>query len=66
MKNKQQRHVQNPMLWMSRIGHYKRSCHKLKKDNNNKRNREEAHMIQEMKEEEKNQNKEGPLDLYYD
>ena len=40
-------------------GHYKRNCPKLKKENNNKRKREEAHMTQKQK-------KEDPLDLYYD
>ena len=46
-------------------GYYKRNCPKLKKDNN-KRKREEAHVIQEMKEEENKQKKEDPSDLYYD
>ena len=36
-------------------GHYKRNCPKLKKDNNNKRKRKEAHMTQEVKEEDKKQ-----------
>ena len=47
-------------------GHYKRNCPKLKKDNNNKRNREEAYVTQEMKEEYKKKNKEDPSDLYYE
>ena len=47
-------------------GHYKRNYPKLKKDNNNKRKREEAHMTEEVKEEEKNQTNEDPQDLYYD
>lgn len=34
-------------------GHYKRDCPGLKKDNNNKRKREEAHVTHEVKEEEK-------------
>jgi len=46
-------------------GHYKSNCPKLKKDNNNKRKREEAHITQEMKEEGKKQKKEDPSDLYY-
>ena len=47
-------------------GHYKRNCPKLKKDNNNKIKREEAHITQEVKEEGKKQKKEDPPDLYYD
>lgn len=46
-------------------GHYKRNCPKLKKDTNNKRKREEAHITQEMKEEGNRKKKEDPLDLYY-
>ena len=44
----------------------KRNCPKLNKDNNNKIKREEAHMTQEVKEEENEQKKEDPLYLYYD
>jgi len=47
-------------------GHYKRNFPKLKKDKNNKRKRDEAHVTQENKEEDKKQKKEDPLDLYYD
>ena len=39
-------------------GHYKRDCPKLKKDNHNKRKREEVHITQEVKEEDKKQRKE--------
>jgi len=47
-------------------GHYKRNCPKLNKENNDKIKREESHMTQELKEEEKKQKNEDPLDLYYD
>ena len=47
-------------------GDYKRNCPKLKRDNNNKRKREEAHITQEVKEEDKKQKKEDHPDLYYD
>ena len=47
-------------------GHYKRNCPKLKQDNSKKRKREEAHMTQEVKDEENKQKKEDPPDLHYD
>ena len=47
-------------------GHYKRNFPKLKKENNNKIKREEAHLTQEMKQEGKKQKKEDHPDLYYD
>ena len=47
-------------------GHYKRICPNLKRDDNNKRKREEAHTTQKVKEEEIKQKKEDPMDLYYD
>ena len=47
-------------------GHYKRDCPKLKKDNN-KRGREEAHIIEEVEEAEKKKSKKEEVkDLYYD
>ena len=46
-------------------GNYKRYCAKFKKEKN-KRKREEAHITQEVKEEDKKQKKEDPPDLYYD
>jgi len=45
--------------------HYKRDCPKLEKDNNNKRKMDEAHLTQEVKEEDKKQKKEDPPNLYY-
>ena len=49
-----------------KYGHYKRNCRKSKKDNN-KRGREEAHIIEEVEEaEKKNSKKEEVKDLYYD
>ena len=47
-------------------GHFKRDCPKLKKGNN-KRGREEAHIIEEMEEAEKKKSKKEEVkDLYYD
>ena len=47
-------------------GHYRRDCPKLKRDNN-KRNKEEAHITEEMEEPEiKKPKKEEVRDLYYD
>lgn len=46
-------------------GHYRRDCLKLKRDNN-KRNKEEAHITEEMEEPEtKKPKKEKVRDLYY-
>jgi len=41
------------MFWIPIICKLQRNFPKLKQDNKNKRNREEAHMTQEVKEEEK-------------
>lgn len=46
-------------------GHYEMDFPKFKKDTN-KRKQEEAHITQEVKEEEKKQKREDPLDIYYD
>ena len=47
-------------------GHYRRDCLKLKRDNN-KRNKEEAHIIEEVEEPDTMKpKKEEVRDLYYD
>lgn len=47
-------------------GHYRRNCHKLIRDNN-KRNKEEAHINKEVEDlETKKPKKEEVKDLYYD
>ena len=65
-KKKQQRYVQIQCFGCQDYIHYKRNFPKLKKNNYNKRKKEEAHMTQDVKEEDKKQKKEDPQDLSYD